>query len=65
MEPDFDGANLSHVLEQVARDWHVDRARLLLTGMSDGGTFALLSGSDDASRSSIWHRSPQAVILCC
>ena len=49
MEPEVDGANLARVLEQVARDWHVDRARLLLTGMSDGGTFTLLSGLDDAS----------------
>ena len=49
MEPEVDGANLARVLEQVARDWHVDRARLLLTGMSDGGTFTLLSGLDEAS----------------
>ena len=27
----------------------VDRTRLLLTGMSDGGTFTLLSGLDDQS----------------
>jgi len=37
------------VLEQVAREWYVDRSRLLLTGMSDGGTFTLLSGLDEAS----------------
>jgi phospholipase/carboxylesterase len=49
MDPEVDGANLARALEQVARDWHVDRARLLLTGMSDGGTFTLLSGLDEAS----------------
>ena len=49
MEPDVDSANLARMLEQVARDWHVDRTCLLLTGMSDGGTFTLLSGLDDVS----------------
>jgi phospholipase/carboxylesterase len=49
MEPELDSANLVHVLEQVASEWRVDRARMLLTGMSDGGTFTLLSGLDDAS----------------
>jgi phospholipase/carboxylesterase len=37
------------VLEQVAQRWQVDRTRLLLTGMSDGGTFTLLSGLDEDS----------------
>ena len=41
--------NIARVLEHVARDWNVDRTRLLLTGMSDGGTFTLLSGLDAAS----------------
>jgi phospholipase/carboxylesterase len=49
MEPDVDGANLAHVLEQVARTWRVQSARVLLTGMSDGGTFTLLHGIDNAS----------------
>lgn len=49
MDPAVDSANLAHVLEQVAREWYVDRSRLLLTGMSDGGTFTLLSGLDEAS----------------
>ena len=34
---------------RLRSDWHVDRTRLLLTGMSDGGTFTLLSGLDEAS----------------
>jgi phospholipase/carboxylesterase len=49
MEPQVDSANLLHVLEQVARQWNIDRTRLLLTGMSDGGTFTLLSGLDEDS----------------
>jgi phospholipase/carboxylesterase len=49
MEPPVDSANLARVLEQVAQEWNVDRARLLLTGMSDGGTFTLLSGLDEES----------------
>ena len=48
MEPDVDSAHLARVLEEIAQRWVVDRTRLLLTGMSDGGTFTLLSGLDDA-----------------
>ncbi len=45
---DFDGELLSRHLEQLCSRVHIDRSRILLTGMSDGGTFALalgLSGS--------------------
>ena len=49
MQPEVDGAHLLRVLEHVARAWRVDRSRLLLTGMSDGGTFTLLSGIDEDS----------------
>ena len=49
MEPDVDSAHLAQVLEEIAQRWGVDRTRLLLTGMSDGGTFTLLSGLDDQS----------------
>jgi phospholipase/carboxylesterase len=48
-EPDVDGKHLVRVLEQVARAWRVDRTRVLLTGMSDGGTFTLLTGIDEQS----------------
>ena len=33
----------------MRRQWTVDSSRLLLTGMSDGGTFTLLSGLDAGS----------------
>jgi phospholipase/carboxylesterase len=49
MQPELDTAHLVRVLDHVARTWRVDRTRLLLTGMSDGGTFTLLSGIDDES----------------
>ena len=49
MQPEVDTAHLANVLEQVARTWHIDRSRLLLTGMSDGGTFTLISGIDTDS----------------
>lgn len=49
MDPQVDSAHLANVLDEVAQSWHVDRAHLLLTGMSDGGTFTLLSGLDEDS----------------
>ena len=49
MEPQVDSGHLATVLERIASKWPIDRSRLLLTGMSDGGTFTLLSGLDDAS----------------
>jgi phospholipase/carboxylesterase len=44
MDPEPDATRLHAVVEEVARRWHVDRARVLLTGMSDGGTFSYLAG---------------------
>lgn len=44
MEPDLDSQHLARILETVGRRWHIDPGRLLLTGMSDGGTFTLISG---------------------
>ncbi|HUB46539.1 MAG TPA: hypothetical protein VMB73_16275 [Acetobacteraceae bacterium] len=58
MQPDVDAAHLANVLEQVTRRWNVDRSRLLLTGMSDGGTFTLLSGV--AADSPFTHLAPVA-----
>ena len=49
MEPEIDAAHLARCLDQVRRQWTVDSSRLLLTGMSDGGTFTLLSGLDAGS----------------
>jgi phospholipase/carboxylesterase len=49
MEPDIDAANLGTILDQVRTRWTIDPHHLLLTGMSDGGTFTLLSGLADDS----------------
>lgn len=42
--PQIDGAAITAVLDQVREKWNVDSDRMLLTGMSDGGTFALANG---------------------
>ncbi|MGH7413081.1 MAG: phospholipase, partial [Candidatus Rokuibacteriota bacterium] len=44
---DVDGSRLRAAVEDVAARYHVDRSRILLTGMSDGGTYALLGGLED------------------
>jgi phospholipase/carboxylesterase len=42
--PDVDAAALRSMIDYVASRWRVDRGRVLLTGLSDGGTYALLAG---------------------
>ena len=49
MGDDTDTPNLSRILDQVRTRWNVDPTRMLLTGMSDGGTFCYVSGLDSAS----------------
>lgn len=44
MGPDEDSANLLAMVEHVKALWPVDESRMLLTGMSDGGTFSYVSG---------------------
>lgn len=44
MGPDQDSSNLDRILEFVGERWNLDRSRMLLTGMSDGGTFSFVSG---------------------
>jgi len=43
-DPDIDHAHLTGLVSRVAEQWALDPKRILLTGMSDGGTFSLLSG---------------------
>ncbi len=50
MGEDTDTSNLHRILDEVSARWHVDPARLLLTGMSDGGTFCYVSGLEAGSR---------------
>jgi len=47
--PDVDGAMLRAMVAWVSERWRVKRSSILLTGLSDGGTFALLTGLADAS----------------
>jgi phospholipase/carboxylesterase len=49
MGEDADTANLARILDSVRGRWNVDPARLLLTGMSDGGTFSYVTGLELAS----------------
>ena len=44
MEPDIDSQNLHAILTRVLDRWSIDPKRMLLGGMSDGGTFTLLVG---------------------
>lgn len=46
---DIDTPNLDEILHEVRERWSVDPARVLLTGMSDGGTFTYVSGLEAAS----------------
>jgi phospholipase/carboxylesterase len=49
MGDDTDTPNLMRILESVRARWNVDSERMLLTGMSDGGTFCYVTGLDGAS----------------
>jgi len=46
---DADTPNIARMVDFIRANWAVDPARLLLTGMSDGGTFAYVSGLEAAS----------------
>lgn len=46
---DIDSPNLGRILDFVRTHWTIDSRRLLLTGMSDGGTFSYVSGLEPAS----------------
>jgi phospholipase/carboxylesterase len=47
--PDPDTPNLARLVEQIRGHWRIDPARILLTGMSDGGTFSYVSGLEAGS----------------
>ncbi|HLX15005.1 MAG TPA: phospholipase [Bradyrhizobium sp.] len=49
MGEDADTPNLIRILDSVRSRWSVDPARLLLTGMSDGGTFCYVTGLEGTS----------------
>jgi phospholipase/carboxylesterase len=49
MGEDTDTANLARILDLVRSRWNIDPTKLLLTGMSDGGTFCYVTGLESAS----------------
>ncbi|HEX7882372.1 MAG TPA: phospholipase [Afipia sp.] len=49
MGDDNDTPNLARIVAWVRERWNVDSRRLLLTGMSDGGTFCYVSALDGGS----------------
>ncbi len=49
MVEDNDTPNLARILDCGRSRWNVDSSRLLLTGLSDGGTFCYVSGLERAS----------------
>ena len=50
MGDDADTPHLHRILDAVGARWRIDETRLLLTGMSDGGTFCYVSGLETGSR---------------
>ena len=49
MGEDADTANLSRILDSVRGRFNIDPKKLLLTGMSDGGTFSYVTGLEAGS----------------
>jgi phospholipase/carboxylesterase len=49
MGDDVDSANLDAMLAHIQQNWTVDETKMLLTGMSDGGTFSYVTGLRDTS----------------
>lgn len=49
MEPDLDNQNILRMIDHIAENWTLDRSRILLTGMSDGGTFSYVLGLQAAA----------------
>jgi phospholipase/carboxylesterase len=49
MGDDTDTPNLAHILDSVRSRWNIDSRKMLLTGMSDGGTFCYVTGFESTS----------------
>jgi phospholipase/carboxylesterase len=49
MGEDTDTPNLARIVDSMRGRWNVDPAKLLLTGMSDGGTFCYVTGLESSS----------------
>jgi phospholipase/carboxylesterase len=42
--PDVDALRIARLIDWLGERWRIDRARMLVTGLSDGATYALLRG---------------------
>ena len=58
MGPDIDSENLAAMVSYAQEHWQIDAERILLTGMSDGGTFSYVSGLQ--SDSPFTHLAPSS-----
>jgi len=58
MGEDTDTPNLARILEHISARWNIDPTKMLLTGMSDGGTFCYVTGLE--STSPFTHLAPVA-----
>jgi phospholipase/carboxylesterase len=61
MGDDHDAPNLRAMIDSIAQRFPLDRSRMLLTGMSDGGTYALLYGLRDGAP--FTHLAPACGVL--
>ena len=61
MGDDQDAPNLRAMVDSLAQRFPLDRSRMLLTGMSDGGTYALLYGLRDGEP--FTHLAPACGVL--
>jgi phospholipase/carboxylesterase len=61
MGPDVDAKPLTAMVDSVASRYPIDRTRVLLTGMSDGATYALLLGL--RAESPFTHLAPACGVL--
>jgi phospholipase/carboxylesterase len=59
---DIDAEGLRQMVESIAARYPVDRSRVLLTGMSDGATYALLCGLRDGG-TPFTHLAPACGVL--
>lgn len=59
MMPQIDGEVVAGMIEKIREKWNVDTDRMLLTGISDGGTFALANAMQENSPSTAY-----AVVAC-
>ena len=58
MGPDIDSPNLDRMVAYAQEHWQIDTSKILLTGMSDGGTFSYVSGLREDSP--VTHLAPSS-----